>query len=219
MVRRSQANRRRRQGEDTYGLGSVKAKEVANLPPPHQANVILRHKWRFRTDGTNANITSQNICSLLSVGTVLNTSVSGLFAAARIRSIKVWLRSTTTLSGGSTAVPTASVTWDTGSTNVYYPTSEVSVSAMSNSEPSLLIARPPPKCLAADWFGYTVGNLFVLKAPQGSLVELDCDHIFLDGVSPGATTAAGIAAIGVVYAMPLDGSSDTCIPLGLNTTT
>lgn len=207
------SNNRRRDG---LGMGS--RSEFGLQPPPHQANVVLRHKWRFRTDGTNAGITATFLCNLLSVGYIANTSVSGLFKAVRIRKITIWFRAPTTVAGTSTGVPSASVTWDNNATTSFFPSNEVAAEAMSNALPTRLIARPPPRSLASDWAANAAGQLFVLKAPQGSLVEMDLEHVLLDGDS-GQTTATAACGVGYVYAMPLDGASDTCIPLGLVTTT
>jgi hypothetical protein len=63
-----------------------------------------------------------------------------------------------------------------------------------------------------------VGNLFTLKAPQGSLLDVELEHVFLDGET-GPTTSAGTVALGYVYALPLDGSTDAALPVGLVTTT
>jgi hypothetical protein len=89
---------------------------------------------------------------------------------------------------------------------------------MSNSTPTKLVAVPPPKSLAADWFHFGVGNVFTLKAPQGSLIDVDLEHVFLDG-EVGSTTPGATVALGYVYALPLDGSTDAAVPVGLVTTT
>jgi len=89
---------------------------------------------------------------------------------------------------------------------------------MSNSEPTYFAVVPPKKSLQADWFHYAVGNLFTLKVPQGGLVDLHVDLMFNDS-DVGATTATATSTLGAVYAMPLDGSSDTMVPVGLVTTT
>ncbi len=60
--------------------------------------------------------------------------------------------------------------------------------------------------------------MFTLKAPQGSLIDLDLEHVLLDG-EIGPTTSVATAALGYVYGMPLDGSADNVQPVGLVTTT
>jgi hypothetical protein len=217
-MRNMRKNKRRAKGESGNDLGECRVRQAPAMPPQREANVVLRHVWRYRTDGVNTDITALNLCCVQSVGTTLNTSVSGLFKAVRIRSIKIWLRAPTTLAGTSTGVPSASVTWTQSSTSGWYPNSELSATAMSNSTPTVLFAKPPARSLASDWVVWNTGNVFLLKAPQGSIIDIDLEHVLLDGES-GPTTNAGTVAIGYFYAMPLDGSSDACQPVGLVTTT
>ncbi len=89
---------------------------------------------------------------------------------------------------------------------------------MSNSEPTYFCVTPPPKSLLSDWLGRGIGDVFVLKVPQGGVVDLDLEHLILDG-EVGGTTSTATSVLGQVYGMPLDGSADTMQPIGLVTTT
>ncbi len=196
----------------------VGSRRGVGYPPPREANVVVRHIFRFRTDGANVDITGANICGLLSAGYIANTSVTGLFRAARIRRLEIWFRAPTTLAGTSTGVPSASVTWTNGTTSSFAPYSEISATAMSNSEPTYFSVAPPRDSLQRNWFHSGVGNLFTLKVPQGGIVDLHVDLMFNDG-DVGTTTAVASGTLGAVYGMPLDGSADALLPVGLVTTT
>lgn len=216
QTKRGKRNGKRDSGRD--GLGLVGSRSGIGYPPPREANVLLRHIFRFRTDGANVDITAANLCSCLAVGYVANNSVVGLFRAVRIRKIDIWFRAPTTLAGTSTGVPSASITWTNGTTSSFAPYSEVSATAMSNSEPTHFSVIPPPNSLQNNWCHSGVGNLFTCKVPQGGLVDVTLDLMFNDG-DVGTTTPCATATLGAVYAMPLDGSADALLPVGLTTTT
>jgi hypothetical protein len=72
--------------------------------------------------------------------------------------------------------------------------------------------------LAASWQQRSAGTIFRLACPIGAVIQVDLALIFNDGVT-GAYQTVTVGSPGAVYGMPLDGTTDVLLPVGLVTTT
>ncbi len=181
-------------------------------PPQLRTNVILKHRYRFTsTSGTAQTIIDDDVVGIAgAVCSVANSTLNMIAQSVKIHEIEIW---TPPASQGSAA--TCSVEW----LSTYSPSIEVSDTTVSVSRPAHVVARPPEGSAASFWInpGGTQ-NIMKLTAPVGSIIDLKCTHVLVDGtVGRSYTVAAG--TLGVLYYLPLDGASDVYVPTSLTTTT
>lgn len=185
-------------------------------PPPYNANIICHHMFRFQFLSTNAvrrtPISSSQLCSLLSMGTVTNSTVTQIFNTVRVRRVQMWGSNPTAqdaaICGINFAGGTLGVLGDDGLK-----------SDMSSTLYSAMIdVVPPKKSQASQWQPGSTANgnqlLFeVYDTVTGSgtaTVTLDV-YVTLKVTPDSRTTNNSLtvasSVIGSMYYMPLDNNA------------
>ncbi len=183
-------------------------------PPQLRSNIVIKHRYRFvSTSATAATITAGDLKGIAgAVCTVANSTLSMIADSFKLHSVEVW---TPPASQGAAA--TCSLEW-VG--DVYGPTSEVSDTSVSVSDPAYIKAIPPSDASSAFWQGAVANDIvMILTCPVGSIIDVVCSHVLADDAAAGTTYLVAAGTLGVLYYLPLDGSTDQYTPVSLNTTT
>ncbi len=186
--------------------------------PTLEAEPYMTHTFRFT--GNLSGLTSITNNSILGacgvVGTVLNTSVSYLWASFRIKRLRIWGVS------DNGAVPTQNVTLVWQGASQLATTEKVQVvSSASISEPLHLDVRPPPLSQAAFWNIGSANTILSLQPDVGSYftIDLTVDLKMFQGGFATSTANVATATVGELYYLALDGPSTNILkPVGLGTT-
>ncbi len=184
-------------------------------PPQLRTNVIVKHRYRFRSnvDGNATVITDSDLVGIAgAVCRTANSVLSYIAASCKVHSVEVW---TPPASQGAAA--TCSLEW---SSTDPAPFEEVSDTTVSVSEPAHIKAVPPQGSSASFWLSPSGSkNIMTITAPVGSIIDVKCTHVLLDTGAEGGTASVASAALGALYYLPLDGTSDKYVPVSLTTTT
>jgi hypothetical protein len=188
-------------------------------PPQIRTNVIFRHKYRFiATASSSFTVNPIKLASAAgAMCTVANSLCSSLYDSVRIRSVEVW--SPAPSQGTAT---TATLLWNQLAAGISNMSSiEVSDTSMSTAYPAHIKASPPRESFAANWqpASGTTPNLMTLSISTGSVVDVDVELILSDSNASTAASTVVTGVLGIVYYLPLDGtSSHNVIPVQLTTT-
>ncbi len=203
----------RSQKQSSRGQRRPRNKNAAQ-PPQLSTNVVLRHRFRFKSSvDTAVAITDRNLNQIFgAMCTVANTTLKGIVNAVKLHSVEVW---TPPASQGAAA--TVSLQWNSGA---FAPDVEVSDTTISTAMPAHIKTSPPPGSSASFWMGESAANtMFTLTAPTGSIIDVDVTGVLAD--TQAALTSYTVAAgtLGAFYYLPLDGATDGYLPVSLGTTT
>lgn len=182
-------------------------------PPQLRTNVVVKHRYRFvSTSGTAQSIVADDLTGIAgAICTVANSTLSKVAKSVKLHSVEIW---TPPASQGAAA--TCSLEW-AGASNG--PSIEVSDTTVSVSEPAHVRSVPPQGTPASFWQNAGGGQLMIMTCPTGSIIDVVCSHVLYDDAAAGVTYAVAAGTLGVMYYLPLDGSSDVFLPASLNTTT
>jgi hypothetical protein len=188
-------------------------------PPQHPSAVTVNHTFRYRcTTATAANVTLQTILAALgSVGTVVTTNLTDIADSFRINSLRIWSPAT---SGAK-----IQIAWAANGANFQRPTVITDV-CTSVSEPAHIFTKPPKNELYADWLSAqsTAANitLFTLKCDVDSIVDFNVTYQLWCGSTDTTqsvyTIASGVAAVGTLYYVSLDGANNFYRNVDMSTT-
>ncbi len=206
---------KKKMGKQSNQIALFKGKQSIT-PPPYNANITLQHMFRFQYLATNAvrrtQISSSQLCSLLSMGTVTNSTVTQIFNTVRVRRIQMWGSNPTAqdavVCGINFAGGTLGVLGDDGLR-----------SDMSSTLYSAMIDLvPPKKSQASQWQPGSTANgnqlLFevydVVTGSGTATITLDI-HVSLK-VTPDSRTVnnsvtVASSVIGAMYYLPLDNNA------------
>jgi hypothetical protein len=188
----------------------------ARSVPQIKSNIVLSHVYRFTSaSGAAFPVTASDIIFAAgAVGTVVNTTVSAIFASARVNRVQIW--SPPSAQGAFT---TCALEWS-GSANGN--NLEVSDTSVSVAVPAMINTQPPARSLASFWLTPAVVNLpvFTMTAPVGSIIDLHLSLILSDDEIAPQTVGVATAALGKVYYLALDNQAGThnFPPVSLTTT-
>jgi hypothetical protein len=188
-------------------------------PPTFQAHVATTRVFRFRTlaAATEA-FTGADLAGLLAMVYVTGASPLGsaLFSSTRLKRISMWASSPVS----SPTPATVSIQWANGTAGIQREISDTSISPYDIAH----VAATPPRQHPAAFWNTAVANtvLFYLTFPSNAIIDVEVDGVLQDGAS-GNGSLTGVAftgTTGVVYAMPLDSSSNApgsriIVPVGL----
>jgi hypothetical protein len=207
----SKGTKRQRVGRS--GRRGDEPRKNSSKPPQIPTSPSMTRTWRFSsTSATKQTIGCVDLCGIAgAVCSVANTTLQISSVGVKVHKVSIW---TPPASQGASA--TCQIQWFSKDGDLVQEASDTS---MSTSIPAHIVSKPPTGSQA--WFQLgAAGNTLVMDitAPVGSIIDVHCTHVFLDGVigSP-YTVAAG--ALGVLYYLPLDGASDVFLPVSLVTTT
>jgi hypothetical protein len=156
----------------------------------------------LRFTATNASsstvITRKNLLCAYLMGYGSSTTLLRLIAGIKLNRIEIY---------GSVAsagfANTVSVEWLSN----YGPSSEISDTSTSTSEPAHLVTSPPPQSLASFWSMIGTNeseNIFNISCTAGSIIDVWVDIVLLDG--QGNTASTSTTASGTyLYVTYLDG--------------
>jgi len=186
--------------------------------PQLKTNVMFSHKYRFvSTSATLTNITSKGLLFASGcMGTVVNTTVTALANAVRLKHIRVW--SPPASQGAAT---TCSIEFIMGGSSSFSNTLEVSDTSISTAIPACVSTAPPVGSLASFWQlpAAADNQLFAIIAPVGAVIDVSLDLVLNDGDSAAQTRAVATAIVGSTYYLALDNSTGHIYtPVSLNTT-
>jgi len=196
-------------------------------PPQIVTNVRVTRVYRYRASSATSQDISQNelIAAMGVMSTVATTSATAMFNTVKLHRVSVW--TPPALDVASVANDrSCTITWNSPEGGSAIASGlEVSDSTMSNAYPAHISAKPPTGSLASFWLtaysGTAAVNLFTIQCGAGSIVDVHVTAIMNDTNGANGlpyTTTAG-PGLGVVYYPPLDGVTDSLLPVGLLTFT
>lgn len=202
-----------KQRNASSGKSRGNSQSKKSQPPQIPSNVTITRTYRFKsTSATMQSITGAQILGVAgAVCTVANTTLRYLATSVRVHRVSVW--SPPSAQG---AEATCTLEWKTYQGDEY---KEVSDSSMSVARPAHISSKPPQGSLCWLPMGVSSGTCLDLTAPVGSIIDVHCTHVLNDTATAGSSYAVGAASLGVIYYLPLDGSTDVFTPVGLQTTT
>jgi len=179
-------------------------------PPQDRGLVQFSHKFRYASTGvTNLAVGTTQLINALAVGKVVNTSVSSIFYAVKIKSIEIWAPPA---SQGSSAF--TSILWIGGASGTDINVNDMS---MSTAEPAHVLTRPPKGSSASFWTNADnlITSLFQITAPSGSVVDIVMDCIVASDQFQ-TTTSVTTATVGAIYGLYLDWPTSHALqPIGI----
>jgi hypothetical protein len=188
-------------------------------PPQIKTNVIFRHKYRYICTASSS-FTVNPLKMAAAAGcvcTVANTTCSQIYDSVRIKSIEMWSPAP---SQGTAA--TATVLWNQLAAGISNMSSvEVSDTSMSTAYPAHVKTRPPKASFAANWqtSSSQTPTLCTISAATGTVIDVEVELILSDSNASTATSTVVTGVLGIVYYLPLDGTtSHNVIPVQLTTT-
>ncbi len=182
----------------------------ASGPAAVNQPITIRRSLRFMakdsTAETPTTITATDIIGACGAMCTTSNSIAHPIARSfRIHRVNMW---------SSTVGKPISIVWyDEESAEKSIGTMDIPV---STSHPAHISLPPPPAW--REWVEPTGGSVFLIEGPQYTIVDLDLTYTLSNG-SAGGTIAISTGVVGVLYFMPLDGSSDIWLPVGLVDTT
>jgi hypothetical protein len=201
------AKKRTRMVQGRKGNGR-KGKSSPSVPPTLETAPAVRQIFRFQN--SNATTTSPTVAQLMTVpgmiGTVVNTSCSGIASSIRIHSIKIWLP----------ASGFAEVSWVSASGYAKDDSKDASLPTGIVGGSAPYSSSPPKGSLAADWLtaALTTQVLFTIGCTIGSIIDVDLSFVMSNNIGAGSQTVV-TAALGTLYYAYLDGpTTHYYLPIG-----
>ncbi len=185
------------------GSGSVRGdgKGLKGLPPTIDGSPVYHVRLCFYANtAVSTNITVGGIAAAVgSMCTVVNSKVTPICSAFRLRRVMAWAPSS------STATTYCEVFWNTGSN---YQREHVPVRALPAglTVPSGMSFVPPRDTLAADWqaSGNSANNLFTLTIASGGVLIVDVDWQLGNTLLQFPDITIGSGTLKLLYYMALD---------------
>lgn len=154
------------------------------------------------------------LCSIGTICTVANSTLTAVCGSVKIRRITVWPAVNNT-----TSATYPDVTWSTGVSNLNKDETKIRPIPQGTSITAPMVFVPPQKSLACMWMSSSAsGNLFTISTNVGSIVLVELTGTFSNSYGPASQTVA-TATLGSVYYPYLDGATTHRYnPLGLSST-
>jgi hypothetical protein len=184
-------------------------------PPQFSSNVTNRHSFRFTaTASSSASISANNLLGIVgNICHVANTAVMSIAGSAKLHRVSIY---TPPAAQGASA--TCQVTW-LSATADSPSLLEMSDTSVSTAQPAHISTVPPKESGAAFWFNSSTDPLFQIVAPIGSIIDVDISYVLNDIGAPGVAATVVTGTLGVMYWLPLDGtSSHNLTPVSLLST-
>jgi predicted transcriptional regulator len=185
-----------------------------NGPSQLKTNIEHTHQFRFlSSSGATTIITDSTLQNALGVSA--STAVVGhpIRQSLRVLQVEIW-----SPPASQGAAVTCSVLWPSSQRS---QAREVTDTSNSVTTPAHVKCGPPSESLAAFWTDGTSGaTFFSLTAPPGSIIDVWCSMVDVDGGYAGnANTSVLVGAtVGLVYYCALDSSTKAAaiyLPIGL----
>lgn len=190
------------------------------MVPQYDAKPAMTRKIRYFQSSavTGGVVTANCLFQLLVAAFNGNTTTFGLLSAVRIRSVKMW--SASVQSSSTIGFSTVRLEW----LGTFSRAKELSDSGTA-TYPAHIRSQPPADSDAAMWISQDTdvlnNALFLYDLPQGGILDLTIDMVYLDGPppSPGGTRILSVAApSNGIFTMPLNNSLVGTGSTGLQTT-
>jgi hypothetical protein len=182
-------------------------------PPQLQSNIIVKHRYRFRS--TSATATSISDTNLIQVGglmvTAANTTARAIMNTVKIHSVEVWAPP-----ASQGAASTCAIEW---ASSQFSSQKEVTDTTVSVALPAYVKAFPPKGSPPSFWLLGSNSAIFKVTAPVGSVIDVLLSHVMLDTDVAGDSYTIASGGLGIVFYPPLDGATDLFVPVSLTTKT
>jgi len=173
------------------------------LPPMISLQPTMRHTFRFQAGAaaTNVAVTAAALIAIPgSIGTAIHTAYN-IATTFKLHRVTIW----PALSTSSDDV--ASLEWSNQTHQVKDDIKNMSLPEGQTASKSLVFT-PPAGTNASFWSdGSITGQLFLISAPSGSIVDVDMTFSFAAGLTNLSVTYAGSITTGLLYYGYLDGVS------------
>ncbi len=193
-----------------------KKQGVKSKPPQYVSQPVLRRKMRYVASGVQSSFAVTPRFLALSLGTVCtaaNTTVYGIVGAVRIRSIQMWVGTSTS---GTQANCLVNFLSSQATSGIASMNKEVGDDTINASELAYIMARPPAGTQASFWNTSAVtSTLCLLTCSANCVMDIDLEYILSDNENSGMaqyTITSGSAVVGNVYYINLSGSSSGFAP-------
>lgn len=178
-------------------------------PMRSNANIQVKHKYRFENTGSSRSLDLTIDNFLNSLGLMAATVTSGfpLAMSFKIGRISVW-------SPPSSQGSTSHASVEFWSIYAPLPVRQASDANMSTAFPAYAYMSPPQGTKAYQWLTSGSDHVATIHVDAGGVVDVDVQFNISDAAGLGLITLTG-ATVGVVYYAPLDGVGGTLVPLAL----
>ncbi len=182
-------------------------------PPQVPSNVSITRVWSFTSaSASGLSITDGQLLGICgAVCDVANTSLRYIAATVKVHSVEIW-----TPPSAVGAASTCLLSW---ASSAFVLGPEVADTSMSTAMPAHIKTKPPPGSAGAFVLSNGANLICKITAPAGSVIRVHATHVLLDSAAVGTSYAVAAGTLGVLYYLPLDGTGDQYLPIGLNTTT
>ncbi len=183
-------------------------------PPQYQSTVQVTRTYRFLCVGAfNGYITFQNLAGIAgAMCTTANSSLTHLAGGWKFHSIKMWVQAASNGVGVTASINTLTVNG--------LPSREITNISANPARPTFISMKPQSgELLFLREGNQSATNAFGLLCPVGTIIDVHMTHWLYDIGTAGQTYTVAAGTLGALYYTPLDGSTDSLIPVGLPTTT
>lgn len=182
-------------------------------PPARQSNIMVTHKFRFVcASSATLEVTPNALLSAAGLVATAATVAYPIGMSMKIRRVSVW---SPPPSQGTSAY--AAIQWY--GHNAGIPTSQISDTTMSVSQPAYVTSKPPQGTRAYQWLTEDSSYVFQVKVETGSVVDVDLSFYLSDVVGSGLARTTSGMTIGQNYYAGLTGVGSSAAPVGLNPAT
>jgi len=197
MTTRKNKNSRKKRGQ------------VAVRHPPIIAPITqVTRTYRFySTYDLPVTITGQALVGIAgNVGTATNSAMAQIARVFRLHRVSIWApprQGNPAASLGQFSGVSCAIEWESIDNA---PGSKVADRSISPSQPAYVSSKPPQGSAGYQWQdGPTGGNIMILTAPVGSIIDVHITHVLYASGAAGGSIAANPIVVGAFYYGCLDG--------------
>jgi hypothetical protein len=182
--------------------------ERAELPPTIQPITTVTRTYRFySTYDLPVTITAAALVGIAgNVGTATNSTMAQLARVFRLHRVSIWAppRQGNPAAGlGQFSGQSCGIEWESIDNA---PGSKISDRSVSPAVPAHVSSKPPQGSAGYQWQdGPTGGNIMILTAPVGSVIDVHITHVFYASGAAGGSVSANPIVVGALYYGCLDG--------------
>jgi hypothetical protein len=182
--------------------------EKAMHPPTIAPITQVTRTYRFySTYDLPVTITAAALVGIAgNVGTATNTSMAQLARVFRLHRVTIWApprQGNPAASLGQFSGQSCGIEWESIDNA---PGNKIADRSISPSVPAFVSSRPPQGSAGYQWQdGPTGGNIMILTAPVGSIIDVHITHVFYASGGAGGSVSANPIVVGALYYGCLDG--------------
>jgi len=184
-------------------------------PSPFNANIVVKHRFRFLCGGSAVTGIKINRGNLLAMFIMGSTPTGGyrMISGIKLNRVELFTQAVPGTSSASVAL-----TW----LGVNAPVTEISDTTLSSAYPAHIATSPPMDSSAAWWSTIGVNEseyLFAITCSSYTIIDVWCEFVLLDTGLGVVQITSGATNLGVLYYCVLDGPSGSgnFVPVGTST--